>query len=76
MKRQLYRVGMSLTMILFVSAAAPALVHAWSQSFHALVAKQCLNVQSKYIASYNARIGAMVPDFAWYLQCAGHLFVR
>jgi len=33
-----------------------------------LVAKECLNVQSKYVASFNARIGSMVPDFAWYLR--------
>jgi len=71
MKKQLCHLSISLVMILFFAAATPALVHAWSQSFHALVAKQCLNVQSKYIASYNARIGAMVPDFAWYLKDKG-----
>ncbi len=73
MKKQLYHFSMSLMMILFVAAATPALVHAWNQSFHALVAKKCLNVQSKYIASYNARIGAMVPDFAWYLKDKGSI---
>jgi hypothetical protein len=40
---------------------------AWSQSFHAYVAKKCLHLENKYIASYNARMGAVVPDFFWYL---------
>ncbi|MCU0597074.1 MAG: zinc dependent phospholipase C family protein [Desulfobacterota bacterium] len=71
MKKRLCHVSMALIVIVSIVAAMPTLAHAWSQSFHALVAKRCLNVQSKYIASYNARIGAMVPDFAWYLKDKG-----
>lgn len=71
MKKRLFYVSMALVLIMFTGMAVPALVHAWNQSFHALVAKECLSVQSKYIASYNARIGSVVPDFAWYLRDNG-----
>jgi hypothetical protein len=46
-------------------------VFAWSQSFHAYVAKECLRLNNNYIASYNARMGAVVPDFFWYLTDTG-----
>ena len=71
MKKRVWCVIMAQILIVFIGTAVPALVHAWNQSFHALVAKECLNVQSKYVASYNARIGSMVPDFAWYLRDQG-----
>ena len=68
MKKRVWCVIMAQILIVFIGTAVPALVHAWNQSLHALVAKECLSVQSKYVASFNARIGSMVPDFAWYLR--------
>ncbi|MBW1998454.1 MAG: zinc dependent phospholipase C family protein [Deltaproteobacteria bacterium] len=44
---------------------------AWNQSYHAYVAKTCLGLEGRYIASYNARMGSTVPDFFWYLRDAG-----
>jgi hypothetical protein len=46
-------------------------VFAWSQSFHAYVAKECLRLNNNYIANYNARMGAVVQDFFWYLTDTG-----
>ena len=71
MKKQLLCAGMWLVVTLSILMIVPSAAHAWNQSFHSLVAKKCLNVQWNYVASYNARIGSMVPDFAWYLLDMG-----
>ena len=71
MKKRFWCVIMAQILIVFIGTTVPAPVQAWNQSFHALAAKECLSVQSKYVASYNARIGSMAPDFAWYLRNQG-----
>ena len=44
---------------------------AWSQSVHAYVATECLDLDNKFIASYNAKMGSIVPDFFWHLRDRG-----
>ncbi|HNR12095.1 MAG TPA: zinc dependent phospholipase C family protein [Thermodesulfobacteriota bacterium] len=47
--------------------------HGWSGSTHAFIAATCLNVSQVPLASYNARMGSLVPDFFWYLEDTGQL---
>mgnify|MGYP001111084504 CR=1 FL=1 len=42
-------------------------VNAWHQTTHAYIAKKSLDLNYRYLASYNARLGSVVPDFFWYL---------
>jgi hypothetical protein len=71
MKKGLYT-GTILVLVISLSVVVAATsAFAWNQSFHALVAKKCLGLDYRYIASYNARMGSIVPDFFWYLRDAG-----
>jgi hypothetical protein len=71
MKKRLYT-GIVLVILISLSVLIAATsAFAWNQSFHAHVAKKCLRLDYRYIASYNARMGSMVPDFFWYLRDAG-----
>jgi hypothetical protein len=73
MKKGLYT-EITLVMLISLSVLAAATsAFAWNQSFHAHVAKKCLGLDYRYIASYNARMGSLVPDFFWYLRDAGHI---
>ena len=55
----------------FSSLVVARSAFAWSQSVHAYVATKCLNLDDKYVASYNAEMGSIVPDFFWYLRDRG-----
>lgn len=53
--------------------AANNCAYAWSGSTHAFIAERCLAVERIPLASYNARMGSLVPDFFWYLKYTGQL---
>jgi hypothetical protein len=73
MKRRL-STGLILVMVALLSVSvASTTAFAWSQSVHAYVAKKCLGLDYKYIASYNARMGSIVPDFFWHLRDNGYI---
>jgi|GEM_PF-2036890 len=43
----------------------------WGPSTHAFVAKEALDVGTRPVAGYHLRMGALVPDFFWYLSEVG-----
>ncbi len=59
------------TATLFSISLSATSAFAWNQSFHALAAKKAMGLDHRHIASYNARMGALVPDFFWYLRYKG-----
>jgi hypothetical protein len=71
MKKCLHKEIIFVILILVSVLVATTSAFAWNQSFHAHVAKKCLRLDYRYIASYNARMGSIVPDFFWYLRDAG-----
>jgi len=68
MKRWSYIVAILLLSIILGTGVFTTSAFAWNQSFHAYVAKKCLHLNNNYVASYSARMGAVVPDFFWYLS--------
>jgi len=71
MKKYLYLGLVSAILVTSVILTPPSPALGWSQSFHAYVAKESLELNRRYIASYNARLGSIVPDFFWLLQTKG-----
>ncbi|MDY6855144.1 MAG: hypothetical protein SWO11_10650 [Thermodesulfobacteriota bacterium] len=53
---------------IFASAAS---AFAWGLSTHAYVAKESLGIEYRYLRSYNARMGSIIPDYFWYLRDSG-----
>ena len=71
MKKFIYdRMILYLVVIISIFASA-ASAFAWGLSTHAYVAKESLGIEYRYLRSYNARMGSIIPDFFWYLRDSG-----
>ena len=71
MKKRLIS-GIILPLVVLITILVSAtLVFAWGQSTHTFTTEVSHDLENRYLASYNARMGSIVPDFFWYLRDLG-----
>lgn len=60
-------------LVLITILVSSSLVFAWGLSTHAYTTKVAYDLEDRYLASYNERMGSIVPDFFWFLRDSGHI---
>jgi hypothetical protein len=73
MKTRIFNNTSLAILVLLCITAYPTDGYSWSFSTHAYVAKKALELDGKPAACYNAKMGALVPDFFWYLGDFGQI---